>query len=63
MTRGFAGNVLLKCSAGEGAADDDDNEDKIIIRVFGDYHSDRDSEVYIMRKLSDKGIIPPLYCG
>ena len=63
MTRGFTGNALLKCSTGEKAADDDDNEEKIIIRVFGDYPSDRDSEVHIMKKLSDKGIIPPMHCG
>ena len=62
MTRGFTGNVLLKCSATEKAAADDNGE-KIIIRMFGHQMSfHRDSEVFIMRKLSENNIIPPIYC-
>ena len=62
MTRGFTGNVLLKCSATDKTSDDD-NEEKIIIRMFG-YHMSfhRDSEVFIMRTLSENNIIPPIYC-
>ena len=62
MTRGFTGNVLLKCSATEKAAGDA-NEEKIIIRMFGDHMSfHRESEVCIMRKLSENNIISPIYC-
>ena len=55
-------NVLVKCSA-NAAAEEDDRREKVIIRVFGDvlpFH--RDSEVHLMRLLSEKGIIPPVYC-
>ena len=60
MAKGFTGNTLLKCSASK-KAEDNDSKETVIIRVFGDF-GDRDSEVTIMRKLSEKGIIPPLYC-
>ena len=54
-------NFLLKCSP-NADAEDDDTQEKIIVRVFGDVPFHRESEVNLMRMLSEKGIIPPVYC-
>ena len=62
MARDLTGNVLLECSDSDKSSDDD-NQEKVIIRVFGDFPTHRDSEVRIMRKLSEKGIIAPVYCS
>ena len=61
MKKGFTGNLLLKCSATDDAANDDDQE-KVVIRIFGHFPFHRDSEVCIMRKLSEKDVIPLVYC-
>ena len=56
--KGFV-NFLIKCSA---SANDKNDEDHIIVRVFGPLPFHRESEVLMMKKLSEKGMIPPLYC-
>ena len=54
-------NHLLKCSA-NAAAENDDEQEKIIIRVFGNLPVHRESEVHLMKMLSEQGVIPPLFC-
>ena len=52
-------NRLLRCSCGDHV----DSGDVIIIRVFGHVEGyNRDTEVHIMSMLSEKGVIPRLYC-
>ena len=58
MDGGFT-NLLLKCSPD---ADADDEQEKVIMRVFGDHFVHRDSEIFIMRKLGEHGVIAPMYC-
>ena len=53
-------NFLLRCSAHSDV--EDDGKESVIIRVFGDYAFHRQSEVHFMTKLSEKNIIPPLFC-
>ena len=57
--KGFL-NFLFKCAANTNDLADD-NEEKIIVRVFGPFPFHRESEAHIMRMLSDKGMIPLVY--
>ena len=58
MTGGYV-NSLLKCHLKQ----DTDDEDSVIVRLFGHVEGyNRDIEVHIMKMLSDRGVIPPLYC-
>ena len=61
MNMGYM-NFLLKCSANTDVECDEDGQERIVIRVFGEIELHRESEIYFMRKLTEKGIIPPIYC-
>ena len=55
-------NFLLKCSATKDDDAANEDQEKIVIRVFGPMSFHRESEAHIMRMLSEKGMIPPVYC-
>ena len=52
--------MLITCSPNVTAKDDD--QEKVIVRVFGDVPFHRESEAHLMRMLSENGIIPPVFC-
>ena len=51
----------MKCYSNADVGDNYDH-DKVIIRVFGHQLLHRESECELMRLLSEKGMIPPMYC-
>ena len=57
---------MFKCSVRCDSVDYEEDEDAVVIRVFGEHgisqNFHRDSEVDLMCLAAEKGVIPPIFC-